>query len=80
MEKIDQILDSLYDRVIEPCEAKEQLLRLFDVSGSLPRDFDEWIEKVEKECNIDMDLPIIIWHDFFKPRGIYPKHAKGNDR
>jgi hypothetical protein len=26
MEKIDQILDSLYDRVIEPMEAKEQLL------------------------------------------------------
>jgi hypothetical protein len=25
MNKIDQILDSLYDRVIEPCEAKEQL-------------------------------------------------------
>jgi len=35
MEKIDQILDSLYDRVIEPCEAKEQLLLLFSVSGSL---------------------------------------------
>jgi len=34
MEKIDQILDSLYDRVIEPMEAKEQLLDLFAVSGS----------------------------------------------
>jgi len=33
MEKIDQILDSLYDRVIEPIEAKEQLLLLFGVSG-----------------------------------------------
>lgn len=33
MEKIDQILESLYDRVIEPMEAKEQLLDLFDVSG-----------------------------------------------
>lgn len=32
MEKIDQILDSLYDRVIEPMEAKEQLLDLFAVS------------------------------------------------
>ena len=32
MEKIDQILDSLYDRVIEPVEAKEQLLLLFSVS------------------------------------------------
>ena len=29
MEKIDQILDSLYDRVIEPMEVKEQLLDLF---------------------------------------------------
>ena len=32
MEKIDQILDSLYDRVIEPIEAKEQLLDLFAVT------------------------------------------------
>ena len=29
MEKINQILDSLYARVIEPMEAKEQLLDLF---------------------------------------------------
>ena len=35
MEKIDQILESLYDRVIEPMEAKEQLLDLFDVSTRL---------------------------------------------
>ena len=35
MEKIDQILDSLYDRVIEPMEAKEQLLDLFAVSNPL---------------------------------------------
>ena len=35
MKKIDQILESLYDRVIEPIEAKEQLLDLFAVSGSL---------------------------------------------
>ena len=33
MEKIDQILESLYDRVIEPMEAKEQLLDLFIVSS-----------------------------------------------
>jgi len=32
MEKIDQILDSLYNRVIEPIEAKEQLLLLFGIS------------------------------------------------
>ena len=36
MEKIDQILESLYDRVIEPMEAKEQLLDLFAVMHSLP--------------------------------------------
>lgn len=35
MEKIDQILDSLYSRVIEPDEAKEQLLLLFNVSGEV---------------------------------------------
>ncbi len=41
MEKIDQILESLYDRVIEPSEAKEQLLLLFGVMVS---DCDhEWI-------------------------------------
>ena len=34
MEKIDQILESLYDRVIEPVEAKEQLLLLFGVMES----------------------------------------------
>ena len=34
MEKIDQILESLYDRVIEPMEAKEQLLLLFGVMES----------------------------------------------
>ena len=34
MEKIDQILESLYDRVIEPLEAKEQLLLLFGVMAS----------------------------------------------
>ena len=34
MEKIDQILDSLYDRIIEPMEAKQQLLDLFAVSNN----------------------------------------------
>ena len=33
-ETTDQILESLYDRVIEPVEAKEQLLLLFGVSKS----------------------------------------------
>jgi len=41
MEKIDQILESLYDRVIEPVEAKEQLLLLF---GIMESDCDhEWL-------------------------------------
>ena len=41
MEKIDQILESLYNRVIKPVEAKEQLLLLFNVMES---DCDhEWI-------------------------------------
>ena len=39
MEKIDQILDSLYDRVIEPMEAKEQLLDLFAVINWVAFDF-----------------------------------------
>lgn len=61
----------------------EEYKRLYDVQkneqySAMPNDFDEWIEKVEKECVIDMDLPIIIWDDFFKPRGIFPKHAKNN--
>ena len=34
MKEIDQILESLYDRVIEPVEAKEQLLILFGVMES----------------------------------------------
>ena len=44
MEKIDQILESLYDRVIEPMEAKEQLLDLLavinwvSVSDELPKE------------------------------------------
>ena len=35
MEKINQILESLYDRVIEPMEAKQQLLDLFAVSNAV---------------------------------------------
>ena len=46
MEKIDQILESLYDRVIEPVEAKKQLLNLFAVMPSLPIerfDAEDWL-------------------------------------
>ena len=47
MEKIDQILDSLYDRVIEPMEAKQQVLDLFAIMPSLPsqEEIDEQIDK-----------------------------------
>jgi len=70
MEKIDQILDSLYDRVIEPMEAKQQLLDLFAVIKSLPddyeiyqkahevdeKDFAQWMY----ECSSN-DKEIIFW-------------------
>ena len=46
MEKIDQILDSIYDRVIEPVEAKEQLLLLFDVSGSDMEKIDQILDSI----------------------------------
>ena len=62
MTKIDQILESLYDRVIEPIEAKEQLLDLFAVIKSLPdsdeirmkareldeKDFAQWMYEIQK--------------------------------
>lgn len=62
MKKIDQILESLYDRVIEPIEAKEQLLDLFAVIKSLPdsdeirmkareldeKDFAQWMYEIQK--------------------------------
>ena len=52
MEKIDQILESLYDRVIEPIEAKQQLLDLFAVSGSLPSlDDATKVSKTQKPAN-----------------------------
>ena len=46
MEKIDQILETLYSRVTEPDEAKEQLLLLFVVMPSLPIerfDAEDWL-------------------------------------
>ena len=62
MEKIDQVLESLYDRVIEPIEAKQQLLDLFAVIKSLPdsdeirmkareldeKDFAQWMYELQK--------------------------------
>ncbi len=66
MKKIDQILDSLYDRVIEPCEAKEQLLRLFGVMESdcdhewINDSFDHFgflIEQVCDKCGAKQSVP-----------------------
>jgi hypothetical protein len=57
MEKIDQILDSLYDRVIEPCEAKEQLLHLHDVSGSLTP-FGESIKLLRDLADLQNGAPL----------------------
>ncbi len=50
MEKIDQILESLYDRVIEPLEAKEQLLLLFAVSNRREQliAFAQWLAHEEE--------------------------------
>lgn len=51
MEKIDQILESLYDRVIEPIEAKEQLLDLFAVIPSLQQDDSDMLFHECPNCN-----------------------------
>ena len=59
MEKIDQILDSLYDRVIEPIEAKEQLLDLFAVTKSVCVHPYEKVYQSETECYCE-----ICGHDF----------------
>ncbi|MDY0388640.1 MAG: hypothetical protein RBT65_16260 [Methanolobus sp.] len=59
MEKIDQILDSLYDRVIEPIEAKEQLLDLFAVIKSVCVHPYEKVYQSETECYCE-----ICGHDF----------------
>jgi hypothetical protein len=66
MEKIDQILESLYDRVIEPVEAKEQLLLLFGVMESdcdhdwLNHSFDHFgflQEQICDKCGAKQSVP-----------------------
>ena len=57
MEKIDQILETLYSRVTEPDEAKEQLLLLFSAKQ---RTFTEWIRK-NFQNNIDDES---LWEDY----------------
>ena len=59
MKKIDQILDSLYDRVIEPIEAKKQLLDLFTVIKSVCVHPYEKVYQSETECYCE-----ICGHDF----------------
>jgi len=51
MEKIDQILESLYDRVIKPIEAKEQILDLFAVIPSLQQDDSDMLFHECPNCN-----------------------------
>lgn len=67
---IDQILDSLYDRVIEPIEAKEQLLDLFAVIKSVCVHPYEKVYQSETECYCE-----ICGHDFTEQtalqRGVY---------
>ena len=72
MEKIDQILESLYDRVIEPMEAKEQLLDLLRVmrskstTTSIPQEnwgvhrthccFEHGCKYGDKDCPVELGL------------------------
>ena len=66
LEKIDQILESLYNRVIEPVEAKEQLLLLFGVVESdcdhewLNHSFDHFgflQEQICDKCGAKQSVP-----------------------
>ena len=66
MEKIDQILESLYNRVIKPVEAKEQLLLLFGVIESdcdhewLNNSFDQFgflKEQICDKCGAKQSFP-----------------------
>lgn len=57
MEKIDQILETLYSRVTEPEEAKEELLLLFSVRQ---RTFTEWLRK-NFQNNVDDEG---LWEDY----------------
>ena len=67
MKKIDQILESLYARVLEPVEAKEQLLLLFGVMESdcdhewLAHSFDPFDllqEQICAKCGAKQSVPI----------------------
>lgn len=57
MKEIDQILETLYSRVTEPDEAKEQLLLLFSVRQ---RTFTEWLRK-NFQNNVDDES---LWEDY----------------
>ena len=66
MDKIDQILESLYDRVIEPVEAEEQLLLLFGVMESdyvhewINHSFDQFgflQEQICDKCGAKQSVP-----------------------
>jgi hypothetical protein len=84
MEKIDQILETLYDRVIEPMEAKEQLLDLFAVSGSLPSDDRIVAEAIQAARKVDTEVGLLPSNNDIKMFCLGAKWmrdlAQGNDR
>jgi len=53
-EKLNQILDSLYDRVIEPCEAKQQILDLINNIDCFDFDATELTSKEQFELRMLM--------------------------
>lgn len=72
MEKIDQILDSLYNRVIEPIEAKEQLLEdLFDVIKPVCVDKGELISDLDDRRVIGVEMNEDMWYFYRKQSAEY---------
>ena len=72
MEKIDQILDSLYNRVIEPTEAKKQLLEdLFDVIKSVCVDKDELISDLDDRRVVGVEMNEDMWYFYRKQSAEY---------
>jgi hypothetical protein len=72
MEKIDKILDSLYNRVIEPTEAKKQLLEdLFDVIKSVCVDKDELISDLDDRRVVGVEMNEDMWYFYRKQSAEY---------
>ena len=72
MEKIDKILDSLYNRVIKPTEAKEQLLEdLFDIIKPVCVDKDELISDLDDRRVIGIEMNEDMWYFYRKQAAEY---------